>query len=358
MAPAKTKKKTPPRARSRKKAPPPEEHDNHERWMVTYADMVTLLMVLFIVMFAMSSVDQKKYAALRSGLAEGFGQTTSLLSGTSSLLDHGGSQLDESSLNSGELASLTPDERLAVQSAVDRAVAESAQQKIERMWAEARAEVNRLRDIEKELRETLRRAGLGRDVRSSIDDRGLVLSLVSHQVVFKANLATLSPRGARVVDTLAPHLRRLTEELRIDGHTNQVPVKPKYYDTDWDLSAARAITVLRRLHEVGRVPQERMSASAFGHEQPLVDPDRPGSQEINKRVDIIVISGLSAGSRALMDEVARSEDAAGRLRGSHGDPDGGAGSQDGRDQGATAGARLDATAAESHDASDERRDGS
>ncbi|WP_121253510.1 OmpA/MotB family protein [Nocardioides ferulae] len=348
---AAAKKKTPPKAR-RKRALPPEEHDNHERWMVTYADMVTLLMVLFIVMFAMSSVDQKKYTALRSGLAEGFGQTTSLLSGTSALLDHGGSQLDESALNSAELAALSPQQKLAVKSAVDQAVAESAQQKLERMWAEASAEVNRLQEIEAALRETLRKAGLGSDVRSSIDDRGLVLSLVSHQVVFQANLATLSPRGARVVDTLAPHLRRLSEELRIDGHTNQVAVKPKYYDTDWDLSAARAITVLRRLHELGGVPQERMSASAFGREQPLVDPDLPGSQEINKRVDIIVVSGLSAGSRALMDEVVRGGDVADRLtddtRGDRGKS--GTDKSTDRDSGATAGAPLDSD--------DERRTGS
>ena len=59
-----------------------EEHENHERWLATYADMITLLMVLFIVMFAMSSVDQRKFNALKSGLAAGFGQSTSVLDGS------------------------------------------------------------------------------------------------------------------------------------------------------------------------------------------------------------------------------------------------------------------------------------
>ena len=63
----------------RKKRELHEEHENHERWLVTYADMVTLLMVLFIVMFAMSQVDQKKFNALKDGLAAGFGQSTSML---------------------------------------------------------------------------------------------------------------------------------------------------------------------------------------------------------------------------------------------------------------------------------------
>ena len=81
-----------------------------------------------------------------------------------------------------------------------------------------------------------------------------------------------------MIDTVAPVLRKVDDPLRIDGHTNQVPVKPKYYPTDWELSAARAITVLRHLNDVGGIPNERMTASAFGHEKPLIDPAKPGSQ--------------------------------------------------------------------------------
>ena len=68
-----------------------EEHENHERWLVTYADMVTLLMVLFIVMFAMSQVDQKKFNALKEGLAAGFGVSAAVMDGSESLLDNPGS---------------------------------------------------------------------------------------------------------------------------------------------------------------------------------------------------------------------------------------------------------------------------
>ena len=69
-----------------------------------------------------------------------------------------------------------------------------------------------------------------------------MVSLVSRHVVFEANVAELSPAGPQVVDALAPVLRELTEALDIDGHTNQVKVKPKYFPTDWELSAARAVT--------------------------------------------------------------------------------------------------------------------
>jgi chemotaxis protein MotB len=107
-----------------------------------------------------------------------------------------------------------------------------------------------------------------------------------------------------VLEAVAPVLRGATEDLRIDGHTNQVPVKPRFFATDWDLSSARAVTVLRYLQEVGRIPGERLSAAAFGHEVPLIDPAEPRSQAINKRVDIVVLSSLPAASRALLDDVA------------------------------------------------------
>ena len=163
--------------------------------------------------------------------------------------------------------------------------------------------MNRLQELIDKLDAALRAKGLRNDVQAGIDERGLVISLVSKHVVFEPNLAELSARGIDVIDTITPVLRKVDEPLRIDGHTNQVPVKPKYYPTDWELSAARAITVLRHLNEVGGIANERMTASAFGHEKPLVDPSKPGSQEVNKRVDIIVVSDLPPETKALLDDV-------------------------------------------------------
>src|SRR5581483_10609411 len=77
-------------AHRRHKAAHEEEHENHERWLITYADMLTLLMVLFIVLFAMSQVDQKKFAALAEGLKAGFGSKSAALTGQAALLDGNG----------------------------------------------------------------------------------------------------------------------------------------------------------------------------------------------------------------------------------------------------------------------------
>jgi chemotaxis protein MotB len=287
---------------ARKRRQLEEEHENHERWLVTYADMVTLLMVLFIVMFSMSAVDEKKFSALKEGLAAGFGVSAAVMDGSESLLDNPGS---------AAVKTLTPDQYREIspkeQTAVTEAVAEQERLRTQRAYADAEAEANRLEKLRRKLDQALSAKGLQDDVVATIDDRGLVVSLVSRHVVFEANLADLTARGRKVVDTLAPVLRRIPDPLQVDGHTNQVPVKPKYFATDWDLSAARSITVLRHLNEGQGIDSGRLTSAAFGHEKPLVPVDEPGSQRINKRVDIVVLSSLPAETRELLEEAAQEQ---------------------------------------------------
>jgi chemotaxis protein MotB len=278
-----------------------EEHENHERWLVSYADMMTLLMVLFIVMFAISQVDQRQFNALKDGLAAGFGQSVSVLDGSDAAMEQPGIAPIPPVAPANFDADVTQ-ESANVQ-AVQEAVDEAARLRNERQYADAAAEVSRLEEVRDRLLAALREHGLEADVRMAIDGRGLTVSLVSRHIVFAPNLADLTPRGKQVLDVLAPVLRDLPDSLQIDGHTNQVPVKPKFYPTDWELSAARAITVLRHLNESGKVPAARMSAAAFGHERPLIDPDRKGSQQLNKRVDIVVLSGAAGETRALLEQV-------------------------------------------------------
>lgn len=286
---------------TRRKREVEEEHVDHERWLITYADMITLLMVLFIVLFAISQVDQKRFEMLRDGMAAGFGETVSPFSGTDAVLS------EQSVTPLAPVRPVTMDLGMGGDGPDEEKVAQEVlrqdQLRTGRVRAEAAAEVKRLEAIRRRILEALGRNGLRRDVQTQIDERGLRVSLVSRHVVFAPNLATLTPRGQRIVDILAPVLKVLPDSLQIDGHTNQVQVKPKYYATDWDLSAARAITVLRRLSERGRVPEGRLAAAAYGHTKPLIDPAQPSSQKINKRVDIVVLSGAGEDVRALFRQV-------------------------------------------------------
>lgn len=275
-----------------------EEHENHERWMVTYADMVTLLMVLFIVMFAMGQVDEDRFEQLKSGLSAGFGNESVVVGGSSTLQASGVTAVDSVVPDAGD------DMGPAQLEAVNDEIRRQGLLRTQRIRAEAEAEVTRLIAIRDRIQARLDAEGLGDDVVATIDRRGLSVSLVSRHVVFRGHSAELSERGARVVRTLAPVLRRIPDELQIDGHTNQVDVEPLYYDTDWDLSSARAVTVLRYLQEDLGIDAERLSAAAFGHEKPLRDPAEPGSQRINKRVDIVVLSDVTAQARDQLEQVA------------------------------------------------------
>lgn len=286
-------------ARGRRREDEEEHDEGSERWLVTYADMVTLLMVLFIIMFAMSTVDTRKYAALKNGLADGFGHSINILNGANPQNDDEGAVTPQESPFGSSMADLTPSQRTEVQ----RVLARTGAAQAERAAAAAQAEVDHLTQVWERIDRALRSEGLADDVRAQIDDRGLVISLVSRHVVFEPNLATLTTRGHRILDTLAPVLAALTEPIQIDGHTNQVKVKPKYFPTDWELSSARAITALRWLHEHDGLPDGRLSATGFGHTKPLIDPAKPGSQDLNKRVDVIVLSQASAETRARFNQV-------------------------------------------------------
>mgnify|MGYP001627384874 CR=1 FL=1 len=270
-----------------------------ERWLVSYADMITVLMVLFIVLYAMSQVDQNKYTALRDGLASTFGQEVASAKAPPVLDDTGDSTLAFGrSVNQSQ--SQESEVTREVKDQVKNQVQQVRAQDLQRTQAEAGAEADRLRDVWKRLQAALRKHGLQDDVETRIDDRGLVVSLVSRHVVFDSDRATLSARGERIVDTIAPVLRELPDRLSIDGHTNQVKVKPRYFASDWDLSVARAVTVVRRLNEVDGVPQHRMVATGAGHTRPLRDPSKPGAQEINKRVDIVILTSLTGQAKDLL----------------------------------------------------------
>ena len=280
----------------RKRREEHEEHSNHERWLVSYADMMTLLMVLFIVMFAISQVDQRRFEMLKDGLAAGFGSSSSPFQGSEGTMSAEGLQ---------PLQPIRPDAPSIGAGKSDVRTSTGRAATTDQRYAEAVKEVASLERLRRRIEHVLAAKHFLDDVSMKIDERGLSISLVSRHIVFKDDVADLSPRGQQVLDALAPVIRSLPNQIDVDGHTNQVKVKPKYYPTDWELSSARAVTVLRYLHERGGVSARRMSAVAYGHERPLRDPALPGAAALNKRVDLVVLSAAPEAARKLFQTVLR-----------------------------------------------------
>jgi chemotaxis protein MotB len=273
-----------------------EEHENHERWLVSYADMLTLLFALFVVLFAMSQVDVTKFNSFAEGLQEGFGAPVTILSD--------GAVLDaeaETPLQPVQVAEDAAIDGTAQTDAEKAAAAEAAAQQAQQTAAEAKAAYDQLAQAEQALQQALAAAGQSGAAEFVIDERGLVVHVVSDPVLFAPESAALLPSGATVLDALAPTIARLPNQVRVEGHANSLPVtKGGPWPSNWELSAVRATTVLRHLSEADGVPEDRMSAAGYGSTRPLVPDSDPSYVTVNRRVDIVVLSTASADANALL----------------------------------------------------------
>jgi chemotaxis protein MotB len=132
----------------------------------------------------------------------------------------------------------------------------------------------------------------------TIDERGLVVTLVTDELVFAGNSAVLEHKGAVILDAVVPPLARIDNQLQVDGHTNQLNVSTAPYPSGWELSSARASAVVRYLIEHGHLAADRLSAAGYSDQRPLLPPSDPRSITRNRRVDIVVLSKLPASARA------------------------------------------------------------
>jgi chemotaxis protein MotB len=173
------------------------------------------------------------------------------------------------------------------------------------MQSSAQKEVTNLEEVKRQILEAAKRQGMEDAVRFAIDERGLVVTIVTSEVVFAGDRADLLAAGQRILDVVAPALTPLPNHIEVDGHTNQLPVPTKYYPSAWELSSARASTVVRYLIDQGHLPASRLSAAGFAGERPLYPPSDPKAPSLNRRVDIIVLSTLPAAERALLPSAVR-----------------------------------------------------
>jgi chemotaxis protein MotB len=287
-----------------------DEGHPDERWLVTYADMLTLLLVLFIVLYAMSVVDPTKFVQLKTGLAAVFDPgSTAVMSSTGGITstDEGGSdaaqdvnpQLNpKTSTNPDTSKPTVLDAPTSTEiKAVERAQAQSQATRVQ-------AEVNSLRAVQQNVEASLAAQGLQGNVQFSIDERGLVITVITSNVVFGGNSAVLLSGGMDIINHVAPALTKLPNRIEVDGHTNQQNVSTGPYPSGWELSSARASSVVRYLIENFQISPSRLTAVGYSDQKPLYPPSDPRSITRNRRVDLVVQSTLSAADRALLPTVA------------------------------------------------------
>jgi chemotaxis protein MotB len=286
-----------------------------ERWLVTYADMLTLLLVLFIVLFSISVVNTSKFISLKTSLATAFGSgTRSILAGGNSLLDNSSDGQGQTMVQAGvpfagaahdsEVTSANPQVGDVPAGGVPTS-APAPKAASSALRSQADAEVSRLKAIEKAVDRALVRRGMTSAARFAINQRGLVITVVTNQLVFPGNSADLLPEGRTILGVIAPQLRPIPNDVEVDGYTNQEKVSTYPYPSGWELSSARASAVVRYLIGAG-VQQDRLSAVGFSDQRPLYPASDPRSVTLNRRVEIVVLTGLSADAAALLPAAASS----------------------------------------------------
>jgi chemotaxis protein MotB len=234
-----------------------EEHEQHadERWLVSYADFITLLMVLFVILYSMGQVDIRKYQKLADSMRTAF-----TLGGPSKVVD---GQIDQTG-GTSEDGTAKP--------IVVPGIPEGPTQSEE---------------VAGELTSMLASQNLGNSVSVQTNIEGVLISL-SDRLIFQEGQANLPAESLPILDTIVKMLQPINNKIRLVGHTNNTPSTNPLYPTNWDLSLARALSVGKYLMNKGIAP-DRLIISGRGEYDPLFPDDTEAHKQLNARVEIIII---------------------------------------------------------------------
>lgn len=253
------------------------------RWLITYADLITLLLAFFVVMFSISQTDLKKYQALAGSLQAAFNIEMGGRSGSGviPLYPSGGSTSGAGNQEVDKKLDEITKEKLAREK-----LAEQQQQM---------REDTEFKKVAERIDKYAREEGIRNYITMEIDERGLLIS-IQDTVFFESGKAELTPKSKEILDKVAKIIFPLPNHIRIEGHTDNVPINTPKYPSNWQLSTDRATTVLVYLIEKHGFPPTRLSAAGYGEYRPRVPNDSEANRALNRRVDIVILRSSVNGS--------------------------------------------------------------
>jgi len=225
-----------------------EEHENHERWLVSYADFITLLFAFFVVMYSVSSVNEGKFKVLSESLVSSFNNKKTV---------------GELSIVSLPINKNTP---IQVQ---EKPPADNA-----------RAFLS--------VANAITAANVPQGVQITTTERGLNIR-IKDDALFQSGSARLNPQIEEFIDLIASLVKELPNGIAVEGHTDNQPIRSSLYPSNWDLSTARANTLVRYLINQHHLADYRLSSTGYAGSRPVELNDTPEGQASNRRVEIIVL---------------------------------------------------------------------
>jgi chemotaxis protein MotB len=235
-------------ARRRKRT----EHDNHDRWLISYADFVTLLFALFVVMYAVSSVNEEKYKTFSNSLSVAFTK---------------------------QPVTVSTEQDQVLKALVDRRTA--------RLGEQQRKIQERMKNLASGLSQVMASLINQHTVSINQTKRGVVID-ISASTLFRTGEAVLQPGALDVLRQVAAVLSGEELYVEVEGHSDDIPIATAQFPSNWELSSARASSVARMLIDNG-VPAKRLAVVGLASNQPLVPNDSPENRARNRRVIITIM---------------------------------------------------------------------
>jgi chemotaxis protein MotB len=281
-------------SRRRRHAHAEEEHESDERWLLTYADMITLLMALFMVLFSISSVNISKFVTLQHSLQDAF--SGRILPGGRALEESGGSTTSPKVAATPEAS--TPSATNEGANRKSDAAAKAAAKKEEQDFKALKARVDAY----------AKEHGLDSKVTTLITKDGLVIRLLTDKLLFASGSATVQPLGRPLLRKVGQLLQAESQHaIRVRGFTDPLPIHTAAFPSNWELSAGRAASVVRTFADAGVAP-ERMEAAGRAALDPLTTNTTAEGRARNRRVEVLlprVATGKAAEDAAKAEERPR-----------------------------------------------------
>ena len=266
-----------------------EEHENHERWLVSGYDMMTLLFAVFVVLFAISSTNISKVKALQISLQEAF--SGPVLSGGKAIQQTGDTSKSEDPSPSKPIPALTPAEALKQQMATTTEQGATTQDAAKAAAAQAQAAQQEEQDfqaLKKRIDKLVKDAGLANKVSTTVARRGLKIRLLTDNLFFDSGSAVINPGAFETLDEIGDILAKEAKHpIEVEGHTDNQPIATSQYPSNWQLSGARAGAVVQRLAGDGVGPR-RMTLTGYSSEHPVESNQSPAGRAKNRRVEVIL----------------------------------------------------------------------
>jgi len=248
----------------------PEPHVNHERWLVSYADFITLLFAVFVVLYAMGQSDKKKVEEVMQSIQSSFGMASA--GGTAPKINVIASQTIT------VIPSLKPELTI------------SPMGRTRSGQAKTRAEEKDFRQIKSAVEAYLIKQGAQSKVTLEITRRGLIVSL-KEAGFFNSGQANIKPEAYEMINTIAEVMTQYNNPMRLEGHTDNIPINTAQFPSNWELSTARATNGLKYLLKNFNVDANKISATGYAEFRPIADNATPDGRARNRRVDLVMLSG-------------------------------------------------------------------